>query len=205
MSKEFNFTKIKAASRSLNVTINELMVSALSVATARLFKDRGAEDVKRMRIAVPCNIRWKYYTTYDEVELENKIAPMPLKIDLETDHKIALTKAKRVSRDMKKSFAKIYTIYFVSLVIGHFVPTFFLKLMGEKMTKPFTLAFSNTPGVLRPINYKEVKTLGMMTSFICAGRVAISIAILSYAENIQFSVTCDTCVKEDPKEIRNRL
>lgn len=67
MSKEFNFTTIKAASRSLNVTINELMVSALSVATARLFKDRGEEKVKRMRIAVPCNIRWKYYKTYDEV------------------------------------------------------------------------------------------------------------------------------------------
>lgn len=45
----------------------------------------------------------------------------------------------------------------------------------------------------------------MMTSFICAGRCAISIAILSYADKIQFSVLSDTCVKEDPKEIRRRL
>ncbi len=109
---------------------------------------------------------------------------MPLKIDLEQEPLTALQKAKRVSRDMKKSFAKIYTIYFFSLVAGCFVPTFFLKMMGSKMTKPFTMAFSNTPGVLKPINYKSVKTIGMISSFICAGRLAISVAILSYAENI---------------------
>ena len=45
----------------------------------------------------------------------------------------------------------------------------------------------------------------MTTAFICAGRVAISIGILSYAEIIQFSITADTCVQEDPKELRDRL
>ena len=59
------------------------MVSAMSIATARLFKDRGDEKSKRMRIAMPCNIRWKYYDSFEEVRLENKFAPMPLKIDLE--------------------------------------------------------------------------------------------------------------------------
>ena len=85
---------------------------------------------------------------------------------------------------MKKSFAKIYTIYFFSMIVSYFVPTFFLKLMGEKMTKPFTLAFSNTPGVIKQIGTKEGVTLGMISSFICTGRVAISIAILSYCEKI---------------------
>lgn len=41
LSKEYDFEIIKKASRSLGVTINELMVSALSVSTAHLFKDRG--------------------------------------------------------------------------------------------------------------------------------------------------------------------
>ena len=95
---------------------------------------------------------------------------------------------------MKKSFAKIYTIYVLSIVLGNLVPIFMLKLAGEKMTKPFTMAFSNTPGVLRKINYKDSSTLGMTTAFICAGRVAISVGILSYAEIIQFSITSDTCV-----------
>ena len=90
------------ASKSLKVTINEMMIGALSTAVARLFKEKGDEKSKRMRIAMPCNIRWKYYETYDEVELENKFAPMPLKVDLECDPMQALQRATRVSRDMKK-------------------------------------------------------------------------------------------------------
>ena len=106
---------------------------------------------------------------------------------------------------MKKSFIKVYTIYFIAIIVGYMVPVFFQKLMAEKMTKPFTLAFSNTPGVLRKVNYKDVTTTGMFSSFICAGRVPISIAILSYAEKIQFSVTMDTCVNEKPQELRDRF
>ena len=78
------------------------MISALSMATGRLFKDRGDEKNTRMKVAIPCNIRWKYYNTYEEVELENKFAPMPIKIPLETESSKALTSSTRVSRDMKK-------------------------------------------------------------------------------------------------------
>ena len=151
MSKEFNFAQIKATSRALGVTINELMTTALSMATGRLFKDRGDEKNKQMRIVIPCNIRWKYYNTYDEVELENKFAPMPIKIPLEQEPEKALKSATRVSRDMKKQFAKVYTIYLVSVFLGLFIPTFASKLAAEKMTKPFTMAFSNTPGILKRI------------------------------------------------------
>lgn len=175
------------------------------MAMARLFKERGDEKTKRMRIAVPANIRWKQYETYDDVKLENKIAPIPLKIDLFADSKSAIERANLVSSRMKKSLAKTYAYYFMALVAGFFMPIFILKITGDKITKPFTMAFSNTPGILKQIHYKDSTTLGMMTSFICAGRCAISIAILSYAEKIQFSVLSDTCVEEDPKEIRKRL
>ena len=67
ISKEFNFAEIKSTSRALDVTINELMIAALSMATARVFKDRGQADIRQMSIAVPANIRWRYYETYEEV------------------------------------------------------------------------------------------------------------------------------------------
>ena len=184
ISKEFDFLTIKMASRSLGVTINEVMIAALSTAMARLFKEKGDSKSKQMRIAMPCNIRWKYYNTYDEVELENKFAPMPLKIDLESDAHSALERTKRVSRQMKSQFSKVYAVYFLGLVTSYFMPLFLLKLGAEKVTKPFTMAFSNTPGVLRKIHYKEVATLGMISSFVCSGRCAMAIAILSYAEQI---------------------
>lgn len=67
ISNEFDFAQIKRTSKALKVTINELMISALSIATAKLFQEKGDGSQKRMRIAVPANIRWKYYETYDEV------------------------------------------------------------------------------------------------------------------------------------------
>ena len=85
LSKSFDFETVKKTSRLMGSTINELMIGVLSTAVSDLFKEMGDEQTKRMRIAVPCNIRWKYYDTYEEVKLENKIAPMALRIDLESD------------------------------------------------------------------------------------------------------------------------
>ena len=90
MSKEFDFKIVKDTSRALGCTINEVMIAALSMATAHLFKDHGDKTTKRMRIAVPCNIRWKYYETYEDVKMENKFAPMPMKVDIESDPEKAL-------------------------------------------------------------------------------------------------------------------
>lgn len=34
---------------------------------------------------IPANIRWTMYKTFEEVELENKFAPIPLTIPVESD------------------------------------------------------------------------------------------------------------------------
>ena len=83
------------------------------------------------------------------MRLENKIAPIPLKIELFADSKLAIERANLVSSRMKKSLAKTYAYYFMALVACYFIPMFILKITGDKITKPFTMAFSNTPGVLK--------------------------------------------------------
>ena len=158
-----------------------------------------------MKIGVPCNIRWKFYNTYDEVELENKFAPIPIKVPLETSCADALKNSARVSRDMKKSGAKMYAAYAFTIMMGQMLPTFALKLAAEIVSDPYTMAFSNTPGILKKIHYKDASTEGMTTAFVIANNVAISMGILSYAEIIQFSVVSDTCIKEDPKDMRDRM
>ena len=90
LSREFDFAEVKKTSRSLNSTINELMISCLQVTVARFFKEHGDEKNKRFRIAMPCNIRWKQYETFEEVKMENRFAPMPLKVAITSDHMDAL-------------------------------------------------------------------------------------------------------------------
>ena len=57
-----------------------------------------------MQIAIPVNIRWAPYKTYDEVQLENKFSPMPITIPLDTDLESALKKMKPVAGRMRRDF-----------------------------------------------------------------------------------------------------
>ena len=85
------------------------------------------------------------------------------------------------------------------------MPAFLAKILGDNMTKPFTLAFSNIPGIIQPISTKGMKTTGQLTSFISVGRCAVSIILMSYHETIQYSVLVDTCVGIEPNEIVKRF
>ena len=154
-----NFKEIKATSRALKVTINELLTSALSVAIKQLFEDRGDMKTDMMQIAVPVNIRWAPYMTYDDVRLENKFAPMPVKIPLELDLEEALKKMKPVSGKMRKDFKVTYATYVLAMLMGYLTPAWLAKIGGDSLSKPLTLSFSNIPGVLRPLHFKDTYTI----------------------------------------------
>lgn len=69
--------------------------------------------------------------------------------------------------------------------------------MNGELSKKFTLAFSNTPGNLKPISMGGVPNEGMFTTVMPGGQVAICIADLSYSEHIRISMTADSAVLSD--------
>ena len=106
---------------------------------------------------------------------------------------------------MKREFTVTYATYVLSMCMGYFMPAWLAKISGDTLTKPMTLAFSNIPGITKRIRFRDVETIGQTTTFICAGRIAISICLMSYCENITYAVNIDSCVEEDPKEIVKRF
>lgn len=63
------------------MTINDIVTSSLSMAMNTIFKQ--FEDPNRsIQIAIPANIRFKFYPTAQEVKLENIFAAIPLQIPL---------------------------------------------------------------------------------------------------------------------------
>ena len=82
----------------------------------------------------------------------------------------------------------------MALCLGYFIPAWLAKIVGDQATKPMTLAFSNIPGILKPIRFRDSETRGQAITFICAGRCAISIGILSYCDSVKFSVMMDTSI-----------
>ena len=84
MGEPLSFADIKAASRVFGVTINDIMMCALSNALATYFKDKK-DDARRINIIIPANIRWSMYKTWEQVELENKFAPIAVDLPLIAD------------------------------------------------------------------------------------------------------------------------
>ena len=201
LSDPYDFAEIKATSKILKCTINELLSSSLAVAMKNLFEERGDKTTDTIQLAMPVNIRWGPYATYDDVKLENKFAPMLLKLPLCSDHEESLKKVKPVTGRIRTDFKKTYATYFITLCIGYIMPAWLVRINCDVLTKPVTLAFSNIPGILKRIKYKDIETLGQFTTFICAGRCAISICLMSYCEHIRYSVLMDSCVDGEPKEI----
>lgn len=72
---------LKKISKAEGVTINDVMLCALSTSVNTIFKEKG-ETSKDIHLNMPVNIRFNFYKTREEVKIENKFSIMPLRIPL---------------------------------------------------------------------------------------------------------------------------
>jgi hypothetical protein len=84
-SSDFNIQDIKMASKKLNVTINDLMTSALCAGVKQYFEKKGDMYTTKINIAIPTSMRFKHYETLKELKLENCWTPYPLTVPLYSD------------------------------------------------------------------------------------------------------------------------
>ena len=86
-SPKFYFPKVKALSKKLGVTINDVVMCALSTGFKEYFKIKGdplglAETKGNLSVLIPASIRWSFPETREEVECANKFASLPISIPL---------------------------------------------------------------------------------------------------------------------------
>jgi len=76
-------------------------MTALSLGIQRYFTSKGHTETKAINVAIPVNIRWEKYSTFDSVILENKFAPMTIRLPLVSDPKTQMGEITRVTKGMK--------------------------------------------------------------------------------------------------------
>ena len=158
-----------------------------------------------MQICIPANIRWQLYEKFEDVKLENKFAPVALSIPICANPEDAIQKTKPVTRQLKGSFPQIYATYVLSLIVGFCIPTFMSRFMANNMSQPFTLAFSNTPGCLKPLHYAGMEVDHIVPAMLCSGKCGVSVAMLSHCNFLKFSVMCDTSINSEPHKIKGQI
>ena len=85
-------------------------------------------------------------------------------------------------------------MYVFGSITSFMVPDFVQKIMTAKLSQAFTLAFSNVPGILKPIMIGQTEVVGMTTCVIPAGKTGICISILSYTDSIRVSILSDAAI-----------
>ena len=67
------------------------------------------------------------------------------------------------------------------------------------------MAFSNTPGLLKPITFENKKSIKMLYYFIPSGTTGIALSCLSYVDFFKITLTVDDSIMKDPQVLLDMI
>lgn len=208
-SKLIDFRLLKALSKKINVAINDIVMSSLSTAMHKMFKDNGDPN-KNIQISIPANIRFKFYPTPDDVKLENKFAAIPLTVPLAPSMEEAFPLIKKASRAIKNSFSSfcfVYGTYWVQKRAAMFKPRWIIKQILTMASQNYTLAFSNTPGPIKPFQYRDhenrlIRTIQSSTYISLPGKMGICLSCMSFCNSFKVTISGDDNVLNQEEVVK---
>jgi hypothetical protein len=79
-----------------------------------------------------------------------------------------------------------------------FTPYFLSDWFIRKSTLPYTMAFSNVPGLLKPLEQHGKKSIMMTNYLIASGVTGLALGAISYVDYFKMTLTTDTAIMTDP-------
>lgn len=80
-----------------------------------------------------------------------------------------------------------------------FAPYVLMNWFMMITSKPYTMAFSNIPGMLQPIRYGGKKSVKMQIYFIPSGHTGMALSCISYVDYFKITLTVDDTIMRDPQ------
>ena len=93
------------------------------------------------------------------------------------------------------------------MLAPRFIPRIFMHTASMK----FSLAFSNTPGPIKPFKFTNPRTGGKIDGAWCipyvmvAGRVGMTVSCISYNKNFGIAVTSDEAICQDTRFLTDKI
>jgi len=78
-------------------------------------------------MALPANLRFKFYKTRQLIKMENKFAAIPITVPLSKSMDEAYVKIKKATNCLKNSMGVIYTTYAITYWSNKLLPRFFVQ------------------------------------------------------------------------------
>lgn len=181
------------------MTINDVVMCGLTTAMNQIFSEQG-ETIDKIKVALPANLRFKFYKSRQHVKMENKFACLPLEVPLPKTMEGAYKQISKETKKLKNSAGILYTMYAMSYWCNKLLPRFVSQQICADLGGTFTIALSNTPGAIKYYKYRNKKTGSIMqlmssTSYIMvAGNLGMGMCVYSLCGKLHFSFTTDDAI-----------
>jgi WS/DGAT/MGAT family acyltransferase len=192
---------VKAISKGLDCTINDVLLSCVAGAIGKYLRDRGEDTAgKEIRAMVPVNLR-----PLDKAwELGNRFGLVPLVLPIGIENPIERVYAVHARMAHLKGSYQPLLAFAILSVTGLFVKPVqdaVLNMFAKKATAVMT----NVPGPAQPLKFCG-STLRQTIFWVPqSGDIGIGISILSYGGGVQFGLITDRQLCPDPQAIIDRF
>lgn len=189
--------RVKDTARAYRVTVNDVLMAALTGALRELILDAGATP-ERLHALVPFNLR-----PLDEpvpADLGNRfglvLADLPVEVEDQIDR---LWEVYRTMDTIKRSDEGAIS-YGILDVMGR-APTEVEAWMIDYFTSKASMVVTNVRGPERPISLAGTPVTGVLVWAPCSGDMRMTVSIFSYAGKVTVGFLTDAGIVPDPQPL----
>jgi diacylglycerol O-acyltransferase len=188
---------VKAVSKALGVSINDVLLSCVAGAIGAYLRDHGDDPTgQEIRAMVPVNLRpieeaWK---------LGNRFGLAPLVLPIGLAHPAERLYAVHLRmQQLKHSYQPL--LAFGVLVLSGLVAKPVQDAITGLFARKSTAVMTNVPGPREPLHFCGRTVRQVMFWVPQSGDVGMGVSILSYAGGVQFGLITDAKMCPDPEAI----
>lgn len=196
-SEPLCLNEIKAVSKTLGCSVNDLLLAVLTGAMRAYLVNKGdAVDRVQIRVMVPVNLR----AADEPEELGNQFGLVALELPICLENPLARLYETRTRMDaLKGSYQAMLTLALLDAV-GR-APQFFQDQVLTLLSSKATAVVTNVPGSPQARFLAGTRIEQEMVWVPQAGDIGIGAGILSYNGRVQFGLITDRSMVEDPEAI----
>jgi diacylglycerol O-acyltransferase len=196
-SKAIPLTRIKEIGRSMNATVNDVVLTALAGGLRRYLTASGEEvDALAIRALVPVNLRAPGEPVdWDRLGNCFGLVYLDLPVHLASPEKrlFALQQSmKRLKRSPQAGISRglLYALGFIPTRLSHVIDGVFAK--------KGSIVATNVPGPKQPLSFAGQRVEEAVFFVPHPGRLAVGASIFSYAGSLRVGIRTDAAVVDDP-------
>lgn len=195
---------IRRASRRLDVTINDFLLTAVSGAVRNYLSANGDDPsfLRTLRVVVPFNCH--HFESFDSSDLTNKLALLPIVLGVDiSDRMHRLRRCADIMRRLKRSKQPSLAIHATRMLARLPIPL--RRAAWAHLASSASLLFSNIAGPGDKVSIGGIEVTEMYFLPPAGNHVPVTVGMMSYDGCLHVGVNGDAARLEKPQELADNI